>query len=101
MMYSDAFISAVFCPPTGAWEGVPDRLSDSVFQTLKEIGVNRIFAYGMDDRPETVERTFRQCEKYQIPALRTGFQGIPAYTSGRQWGEALECADGRGEGCAG
>ena len=69
MKIPNEFISAVFCPPTGAWEGVPDRLSDLVFQTLKEIGINRIFAFGMDGRPETVERTFRQCEKYQIGYL--------------------------------
>ena len=69
MIFPNKFISAVFCPPTGLWDGVPDRLSDSVFRTLKEIGVNRIFAYGMDDRPETVERTFRQCEKFQIGYL--------------------------------
>ncbi|MBO5079128.1 MAG: hypothetical protein J6B67_05545 [Oscillospiraceae bacterium] len=69
MKAPNEFISAVFCPPTGPWDGVPDRLSDRVFQTLKEIGVNRIFAYGMDDRPETVECTFRQCEKFDIGYL--------------------------------
>ena len=69
MMLSNEYISAIFCPPTGPWDGVPDRLSDSVFQTLKEIGVNRIFAYGMDDRPETIERTFLQCDKFRIGYL--------------------------------
>lgn len=69
MMLSNEYISAIFCPPTGPWDGVPDRLSDSVFQTLKEIGVNRIFAYGMDNRPETIERTFLQCDKFRIGYL--------------------------------
>lgn len=69
MIFPNEFISAVFCPPTGQWDGFPDRLSDTVFQTLKEIGINRIFAYGMDGRPETVERTFGQCEKFHIGYL--------------------------------
>ncbi len=63
------FLSAVFCPPTGAWEDVPDRLTDEVFAALKAAGVNRIFAFGLDDRTETQERTFRQCEKFGIGYL--------------------------------
>ncbi len=69
MIAPNEFISAVFCPPTGPWDGIPDRLSDSVFQTLKEVGVNRIFGFGLDDRPETIERTFQQCEKFKIGYL--------------------------------
>ncbi len=63
------FLSVVFCPPTGPWENVPDRLGDRVFETLRSVGVNRIAAYGMDDRLETRERTFTQCEKFGIGYL--------------------------------
>ena len=96
MMFSNEYISAVFCPPTGPWDGVPDRLSDSVFQTLKDIGVNRIFAYGMDDRTETVERTFRQCEKFQIgylpcvPASGDYLRILPGENGEKPWGELTE-----------
>lgn len=96
MMFSNEYISAVFCPPTGPWDGFPDRLSDSVFQTLKDIGVNRIFAYGMDDRTETVERTFRQCERFQIgylpciPASRDYLHILPGDNGEKPWSELTQ-----------
>lgn len=93
MIVPNEFISAVFCPPTGPWDGVPNRLSDSVFRTLKEIGVNRIFAYGMDNRSETIERTFEQCEKFQIgylPCVQAAGEYcrvLPGNEGEKPWGE--------------
>lgn len=62
------FVQAIFCAPTGAYEdkGYVSRLTDEVFSALKEAGINRLFAFGYDDRAETRERTFELCDKYDI-----------------------------------
>lgn len=67
------FIQAIFCPPTGAYEdkSYPDRLTDEVFQALADAGINRIFGFGYDSRPETIEKTFELCDKYGIKYLPT------------------------------
>ncbi len=64
------YIATAFCAPTGEWKGkYPNRLTDEVFQTLKSVGVNRIIAFGLDDRAETREATLKMCEKYDIGYL--------------------------------
>lgn len=69
------FIQAAFCAPTGEWteKNAPSRLTDEVFGALKELGINRLFSFGMDGRKETMEKSLRLCEKYGIryyPTLR-------------------------------
>ncbi len=91
MEQKKSFLSAVFCAPTGPWEQVPDRLTDEVFEALRAAGVNRIFAFGMDSRPETVAQTFRQCEKFGIgylpcvPAAQEYCRILPD-KHGKPWG---------------
>lgn len=62
------FIKAIFCAPTGPYEelNLPSRLTEDVFKALKEVGINRIFGYGYDDRRETKIATLKLCEKYNI-----------------------------------
>ena len=62
------FVHAIFCAPTGAYtdKGFPSRLTDEVFGALKSVGINRIFAFGYDNRKETIEKTYELCEKYGI-----------------------------------
>ncbi len=82
------WVSVAFCPPTGAWDNFPDRLTDEVFQTLKATGINRIFAFGMDDRLETIEIAFQQCEKYGIGYL-------PSVPSARAYCRILSDEEGK------
>ncbi len=63
------FIRAIFCAPTGEWNEFPSRLGDSVFEELEKIGINRIIAFGLDERRETVEETLRQCERFGMGYL--------------------------------
>ncbi len=85
------FLSAVFCPPTGAWADVPDRLTDGVFTVLKNAGVNRVLAFGMDDRAETRETTFRQCQAFGmgylpcVPSAEDYCRVLPD-EKGKPWG---------------
>lgn len=67
-MKKKEFVQAIFCAPTGAYEDkpYPSRLTDEVFVALAEVGINRIFAFGYDSRPETTEHSFALCEKYGI-----------------------------------
>lgn len=64
----EKFIRAIFCAPTGEYKdlGCPSRLTDEVFSSLKEAGINRIFGFGYDDREETKLKTLELCEKYDI-----------------------------------
>ncbi len=61
---SKRFFSGCYCPPTGAMNGAPDRLTDKVFQALKDAGITRIFGYGADMRETTHLESMRQCEKF-------------------------------------
>ncbi len=96
MQITEQFLSAAFCPPTGAWEHYPDRLTDDVFTVLKQAGINRIFAFGMDDRSATRERTFAQCEKYQIlyyPCVASASEYVrilPGENGEKPWAERTE-----------
>ncbi len=82
-------ISVAFCPPTGEWQGkYPSRLTDEVFQILRNAGVNRIAAFGMDDREETQKRTFELCEKYDIGYL-------PCVSSAGEYTRVLPDSEGR------
>lgn len=67
------FLQAVFCAPTGAYDDkpYPSRLTDEVFSSLSNAGINRIFAFGYDGRKETVEQTFVLCEKHGISYFPT------------------------------
>lgn len=67
------FIRAIFCAPTGEYEDkpYPSRLNDKVFSALAEAGINRIFAFTYDNRPETIEKTFELCEKYHMKCYPT------------------------------
>lgn len=62
------FVKAIFCAPTGEYPeyNCLSRLTDEVFQKLKEVGINRIFGFGFDSREETKIRTLELCEKYGI-----------------------------------
>lgn len=67
----ERFIKAIFCAPTGEYKeyNLVSRLTDEVFQNLKNIGTNRIFGFGFDDRKETLLKTLSLCEKYDIDYL--------------------------------
>lgn len=67
------FVQAAFCAPTGAYEdkGLPTRLTDEVFKALADAGINRLFGFGYDGRPETIASTFKLCEKYKIAYFPT------------------------------
>ncbi len=85
-------ISVAFCPPTGEWEGgYPSRLTDEVFQRLKEAGINRIAAFGMDNREETQKKTFALCRKYGIgylpcvPSAGEYVRIFPEKEGGKPW----------------
>ncbi len=93
MKLKKQLVQAIFCAPTGEWDEFPSRLGDSVFETLKKIGINRIFAFGFDLRRETVDTLFAQCEKFGMGYLAcvasakdytrisTGENGEPAWAS--------------------
>lgn len=67
------FIQAIFCAPTGKYDNLPypSRLTDDVFKSLKEAGINRIFGFGYDIREETQLATLKLCEKYGMYYLPT------------------------------
>lgn len=72
-MAKKEFIQAIFCAPTGKYDNLPypSRLTDEVFKSLKEAGINRIFGFGYDIRKETQIKTLELCEKYGIKYLPT------------------------------
>lgn len=72
-MAKKEFIQAIFCAPTGKYDNLPypSRLTDEVFKSLKEAGINRIFGFGYDIRKETLIKTLELCEKYGIKYLPT------------------------------
>ena len=65
------FIQTIFCAPTGSYSCLPypSRLTDEVFKSLKDVGINRIYGFGWDTRKETLGKTLLLCEKYGIMYL--------------------------------
>lgn len=80
------FVQAIFCAPTGAYDDktYPSRLTDEVFENLKQAGINRIFGFGYDGRMATIEKTFELCEKY----------GIRYYPTPRVQGDYVRVVEG-------
>ena len=62
------FMQTIFCAPSGSYDHLPypSRLTDEVFKSLKDVGINRIYGCGWDTRKETQLKTLELCEKYDM-----------------------------------
>ncbi len=64
------FMAMAYCSPTGEYVGeYPNRLTDEVFQALKDAGITHIIARGWDQRAETIKKAKELCAKYEIGYL--------------------------------
>ena len=85
----EKLIRGIFCPPTGSYPQYkcPNRLTDEVFSSLKGVGINRLFGFGFDSRPETIKKTLELCEKYDIgyyPSLPSAGEYISLGSDGHR-----------------